>query len=389
MLWFWQLLIFNFLFLSESWAQYSIIQVGHVGSLNAKSIAISGSYAYVATGGGIRVFDVSNPTSPVQIGTTTNIQDFAFSIAARGNYVFATGYPKLQVYDVTTPSSPFRIGSVSGGSPIGLKVIDVAGDTAYVGDGQILNTFDVSTLNSPSLFQATNTQQYIWTLNVASNVASVTSNLGFGSWDVSTPSSCSLVFFTNVLSLGENYVAGYVRHNGIAYVSEWPSAISIFDISNPAAVTFLKRTNVAPSMDGVAIAGANLLISANRFLLYEISNTTNLVEIGRSAIRSNRGRSIYAPRLLVQSNFIYSAEDASGLKIFSIFPKLGISTPSANTALLKWPLPLAGEVNLQECTNLYSPTWTPVTNNPTVIGNQMKVELPMDGGSRYYRLQFK
>ncbi len=387
--WFWLLLIFDLLFVSKAWAQYSIIQVGR-GLVNAQSIAISGQYAYVAAdAGGLRVFDISNPTSPVQIGSKTNIQDFAFSIAARGNYVFATGNPNLQVYDVSTPNSPFKISSVSGGNFGGAKVIDVFGDTAFVCDGQILNTYDVSSLVSPKLLQTTNTQQHIKILNVASNLAYVSSFTGFGALEVSDPTNCNYAFFTNFLSPGENFVSGTVSRNGIAYVGESKKGLSIFDISNPPSVNFLKRTNLVSSIDGLAMAGSYLLISGIRFSLYDLSDSTNPVEIGRSATRSNRGISSFAPRLVVQSNFIYTAEGAFGLNIFSIFPILGISTSSSNTAFLTWSLPLAGEAYLQECSNISVPAWTSVTNTPTIASNRVKVELPLGGGSKYYRLQLK
>lgn len=384
------LLVLKFLFVSTSWAEYSIVQVGHGGLVNAQSIAIAGQRAYVAVdAGGLRVFDISNPTSPVQIGSTTNIQDFAHSVAVRGNYAFATGYPKLQIYDVSNPNAPHKIGSVSGGSFGGPATIDIVGNTAFVGEGQTLNTFDVTNLGSPSLLQTTNTQEDILILNVLSNRAFVSSSRGFGIWDVADPANCHPVFNTNILAPGENAVAGFVSHNGFAYVGETRKGLAIFDISSPPAVTFVKRPGFTSGMDGLALVGQLLLISANRFLLYDLSDPTNPVEVGRSAIRSNRGYSYYAPRLVVHSNFIFTAEGAYGINIFSVFPKLGINTSSSNTAVLTWSLPLAGEAYLQECSEFSSPVWTDVTNTPTIIGNQMKVELPLGGGNKYYRLQLK
>ena len=78
---------------------------------NAKDVAVSGAYAYVADhGGGIRVIDVSTPSAPVEVGSTD--AGYAGGVAVAGSYAYvAAGLPLgLRVIDVSTPSTPVMVG---------------------------------------------------------------------------------------------------------------------------------------------------------------------------------------------------------------------------------------------------------------------------------------
>jgi hypothetical protein len=93
----------------------------------AYSVAVSGSVAYVADGdGGLRVIDVSDPSNPVELGfydTPGSPGDIV--IEAGYAYVADGGSGGLRVFDISSPGSPFEVG-----------YYDVASDgpVAYVGD---------------------------------------------------------------------------------------------------------------------------------------------------------------------------------------------------------------------------------------------------------------
>ncbi len=106
-----------------------------VGSLTSPGkVAVSGNFAYVARGSsGLRIYDVTNPATPVAVGHSTN--DFggsAADVAVSGNYAYvANGADGLRVFDVSNPAAPFNVGP-SGLSP-GAEIITISGDYAYVG----------------------------------------------------------------------------------------------------------------------------------------------------------------------------------------------------------------------------------------------------------------
>jgi hypothetical protein len=85
-------------------------QLVYGGSVFYRKIDVQGHLAFVADygGGGLRIFDVSNPNNIVYIGTEG--LSYATDVAAWGHIVFvADGTYGVYVVDVTNPSSPFTL----------------------------------------------------------------------------------------------------------------------------------------------------------------------------------------------------------------------------------------------------------------------------------------
>ena len=77
----------------------------------AYSVAVSGSYAYVADYyHGLRVIDVSTPARPIEVGWV-GTPGYAYGVAVSGRYAFvAANYVGLYVIDVELPSAPIAVG---------------------------------------------------------------------------------------------------------------------------------------------------------------------------------------------------------------------------------------------------------------------------------------
>lgn len=103
---------------------------------NAYGVHISGSYAYVTYvtpwccgyfgGAGLLVIDISDPTTPVTVGSYETSGN-AFDVHVSGNYAYvAAGQAGLQVIDISDPASPAFAGSLDiAGSTV--KNINVSG----------------------------------------------------------------------------------------------------------------------------------------------------------------------------------------------------------------------------------------------------------------------
>ncbi|MCX6928921.1 MAG: hypothetical protein NT154_37780, partial [Verrucomicrobia bacterium] len=116
-------------------------------------VAIAGNYAYAACVlDGLRIYDISTPSSPIPLGQVTNSSGTARALAVAGNYVYlGDSGDGLRIYDVSDPSHPVNVGYVGvtkpGNSYYALKV---AGNYAYVGasvDG--LHIYDVADPANP------------------------------------------------------------------------------------------------------------------------------------------------------------------------------------------------------------------------------------------------
>ena len=113
------------------------------------SLYVSGNYAYLAEDDGLRIIDVSNSVSPFEVGfysTPYALDDIAVS----GGYAYvATRDVGLRVIDVSNPVSPYEVGFYS--IPYPPKEIIVIGNYAYVADGGAgLRVIDISNPHAPS-----------------------------------------------------------------------------------------------------------------------------------------------------------------------------------------------------------------------------------------------
>ncbi|OGL48953.1 MAG: hypothetical protein A3H37_07825 [Candidatus Schekmanbacteria bacterium RIFCSPLOWO2_02_FULL_38_14] len=113
-------------------------------------IKVSENYAYVAGGYGLKIYDISTPSSPVLVGSYTT-DDSANGVYVSDNTAYiSTEWSGLLIIDVSNPSEPTLIGSYNtDGAAIDVYV---SGTKAYVADGLAgLLIIDISNLSSPTL----------------------------------------------------------------------------------------------------------------------------------------------------------------------------------------------------------------------------------------------
>jgi len=73
---------------------------------------VSGIYAYVADGGsGLQVISITNPASPVIVGTA-DTPGGAQGVVVSGTYAYVADYGSgLQVIDIANPANPVVVGT--------------------------------------------------------------------------------------------------------------------------------------------------------------------------------------------------------------------------------------------------------------------------------------
>ncbi len=142
----------SFAYVVSSFAFTSTLQVFNisnpaapalVGSIaigtNGLEVAVSGSFAYVATGlNAVRIFNISNPAAPTLAGSIST-PDFLSGVAVSGSFAYVASLPNtLQVFNISNPAAPTLAASVATAArPSSLAV---SGSLAYV------TNFDSNTL---------------------------------------------------------------------------------------------------------------------------------------------------------------------------------------------------------------------------------------------------
>lgn len=124
-----------------------------------RDVTVVGNLAYLAVehNNGLRIVDVSDPQSPVQIGQATLDSNFNWAVAVEGQRAYlASDIHGITVVDISNPASPTVLGSYdTAGFARGLAV---SGSRLFVGDGSngllILDVSDPTTITELARYTA-------------------------------------------------------------------------------------------------------------------------------------------------------------------------------------------------------------------------------------------
>jgi len=123
------------------------------GSINidwAFSVEVMGQFAYLTDGQGLRIINVTNPSSPkeegfYQIRTGSYV---SMRVHVAGSYAYiADGMDGLYIIDITDSKNPTLVGSYDQALSIGVYAL---GTTVYLSHIEGLTAFDVSDLSNPT-----------------------------------------------------------------------------------------------------------------------------------------------------------------------------------------------------------------------------------------------
>ncbi len=283
----------------------------------ARDVFVSGIYAYVADesfapnqGGGLRVIDISNPNSPIQVGSI-DISGSAEAVDVSGSYAFiADWYYGLRVIDVSNPQTPNEIGNYD--TKGNAADIEVSGSFAYVTDTKYgLRIIDVSNPGTPQetgYYYPPTLQRGIF---IKGNYAYVNSGKTLRILDVSDPTvPRELGFYTT------NYeIHGIFIYNNYAFLANDVNGLLILDISNPVNISVIGQyTPSSFSAFDVYVAGnyAYVTSSYGGLHLVDISNPYSPKPVS--------AYTLYAPSwgVFVSVNYIYVATHNLGLYILKL-----------------------------------------------------------------------
>ncbi|MBP6859832.1 MAG: beta-propeller fold lactonase family protein [Candidatus Magasanikbacteria bacterium] len=308
----------------------SMVSSSIVGT-NPVSVFVSGRYAYTANSGSdnISIIDVSNPSAPVQISTTSVGGAFSYpiSISVSGQYAYTANYSlnTISVVDISNPFRPVQVATASvGGNP---SSIYISGRYAYVSNyaSNTVSIVDISNPRSPTQISTvtvgTNpysvfvSGRYAYAANFTSNNISVV--------DISNPSAPVQVGTTVV---GGGPYSVYVSGRYAYTANTNSNTISVVDISNPSAPVQVATTSVGVQPYSVFVSG-RYLYAANRISetisVVDISNPSAPVQVATTSV----GVSSAPNALYISGRYAYTANygtdriaifDISGTEVSSL-----------------------------------------------------------------------
>ncbi|QDU12876.1 Calx-beta domain protein [Gimesia maris] len=303
----------------------------------AVAVDVVGNYAYIADrDGGLQIFNISNPSSPVHVGAYDfNQQGIAQAIDVVGNLAYlAVGEAGLQIINISNPANPTFVGSIA--TPARARGVQVVGNLAYVaddsGNGGGLQIIDVTNPASPSIlgnFGVSTPGGLAGGVEVIGNIAYLTDgNNGLHIVDVSNSANPTLI--KSVATPGGAAIGLDVVGN-LAYVANREGGVQVIDISDPFTAFYVRTLHTPGIATGVKVVGNFAYVTDGMAGLQVIDLTTG--DIANTFDTPGSARSLF-----VSGTLAFVADTFSGLQILEFFP----STTATGTIIDPAGPPLTG-----------------------------------------------
>ncbi len=229
------------------------------GNQDGLKIATQGDYVYVIINGGspdFVVLDISNPDSPVQVGSFV-LNGSPVDIEVIGNYAYIASNDnaeELKILDVSNPSAPVKVGVYNAPGNADGYAVDVIGNTAYLvrassGDNEFI-AINVTSKTAPVALGSVNLGDTGNAIRVLGNYAYVASNSNTQELQVINITNPSLPVISATYNIPSNNNAKSMAAFGTTVIVGTLTSgdVRIFDVSTP--------TN--PVQAGLYTAGGNV-----------------------------------------------------------------------------------------------------------------------------------
>jgi hypothetical protein len=244
-------------------------------------LAIQDNTLYVAGGdGGIHIFDITNPLSPVQQGWESSILD-PRSIAVKDHLAFVAGGSQgLGVINVSNPTVPILSG--------GFRTVGEADHIAISGDYVYASTdrLDIVDISNPGRPKAVSTYNRKGSPAVAGEVLFLAAGEdGLAAVDISNPAR---LIELDLLDLpGEaNAVA---LEGDYAYVVNGIGLLQKVNVSNPQSMTLVNSVSAGPATDIVISDGYAYLMGESDISFFDITKPLPELEFSYSILAGDGG----------------------------------------------------------------------------------------------------
>lgn len=284
---------------------------------------VVGSLAYVASGpAGLKVVDVSDPTSPKEIGQL-DTEGFSMGVYVAGAHAYvADGSGGLRIINISVPASPREVGSYPAlfPTPVGTSGVFVQDRYAYVADGDGgVAVLDISIPSSPvelGRYPSFDASEVV--VDQSGRYAFVADGPGgLLILDVSNPFSVPFPQKVSRLELGGNANGLYLSGSRV-YVADGLGGLVVVDVSNPGAPQKVAQFGAT----GLAL-GVYISVQGDKTYAFVADNRDGLVVIDvsdlsnpappRFSLKTNDARKVF-----LSGSFAYVSDGKDGLKVINV-----------------------------------------------------------------------
>ncbi len=251
---------------------------------NGRDVDLVDGRAYLTAGDSLRIFDVSDPTNPTELGSYVLTIPTEVAVIDNLAYVLDANLG-LQILDITNPAVVALVGGVV--IPSG-RALQIVGELAYV----VQDSFGDAMVHVV---------------------------------DVSEPTTPSIIGSASVSGSPQDLT---VRGSHV-YVSKSNAPIEIFDVSNPAEPESVGNALDSDNNAGLAIAGDDLLATTREGLtVFDLSEPDDPISIATVSLPSDD----FAGSITVVDSRAYLDRGFDGIHV------IDVSNPATPTRLGVLPI---------------------------------------------------
>jgi hypothetical protein len=291
---------------------------------------------------GVKIIDVSDPAHPFKIGAIES-PGYPEDVYVVGNLVYVADTSALKVYDVTTPGSPTEVGSYtpSGGSAL-IHRVAVQGHNVYLVDSafgiRVLDASDLSSIHQVGACPHHQTDAYFSRLVISGDRAhymqrgTISAN-DLVVLDISDPAAPNEI--GRHAMPGEWWPLGFDQRAGHACVAASYHGVRLMDVSSPGSIEEIGHYDPYGLNLGVAESAGYAFVSTqddgDNLLVYDVSDPSSPLVLqsltfgGRPKWISARDHLLYVPGVEIGI--------VSGVTV------LDISVPTQPTEVAHWSTP--------------------------------------------------
>jgi hypothetical protein len=255
----------------------------------ANSVIATGTHAYYGDKNALRILDISDPETPVELGNYP-VSGETLNIQVRGNLAYiASNGAGLYTIDISNPSSPGFISLFN--SETACRYVRLKGNYAYVTcsktDEGVLLAVDVSTPSAPSEKGRLTLLYPAYGIGVSGNYAYVADSSNYMNViDISNPSSMSLK--TRMPCYGPKGMTVTDTH---AYTGGGSSYIAAVDITDPLNPSLARAFNTSVYNATLHVAGKTAYTASGYDL--RIIDVSDLSSTVLSTVSYSVGQPVY------------------------------------------------------------------------------------------------
>jgi hypothetical protein len=281
------------------------LQVGACADSGIHGMAVSGDYCYLADQYGLYIVDVSNPHNPHRVGSIGGFE--ALAVTVRDTLCFVGTYTSefaLRVYNVRNPATPIPVGSLSGVEAHDIYFPPTCDTVLYTPKLHVINIADPASPRQIGFMDCPGWDYGVVATPALGHALVADYFKGMVVVNVSNPTAPSI----ETMVFAGDQAVDITIDNDRAYVASYLAGLQILDVSDPTKPTYLGSYDTTGSPGTVRSATARdsfAFVSwpRPRMLTVDVANPRQPARVAGCDGVLN-----YPQDMVIRDSFVYIAE---------------------------------------------------------------------------------